>query len=277
MNRLDRQNSLACIIPQPLALIIGAGAVTCFGLLLMVAPARSDWWPYSTASASFSLKIKVFGYERSPAGDLWEVETQAQRADGATVIVDTLYRPHMPPDAFRQVRLPDGTIVRLVDAVSAKFTCRPKHLEVAPARRTLFSKPAPPDCLGASDTLLGQTVLFGQPVDVVETWDLGSAGQRWVAPALGCKELQWQNATLRPDGSRRIELEGKLVSFTLGEPDPRLFDLGPSYAEVKLPSDLLRREMKAAGVPWIPELAEAGEQEDQHFALACQEPATPPQ
>jgi hypothetical protein len=97
-----------------------------------------------------------------------------------------------------------------------------------------------------------------------------------VASALGCKELQWQRASLQPDGSRRIRLEGKLVSFTLGEPDARLFDLGPSYAEVK-PSELLRRKMKAAGVPWIPELAEASEREDQHFAVACQVPATPPQ
>jgi hypothetical protein len=120
-------------------------------------------------------------------------------------------------------------------------------------------------------------VLFGQSVDVVKTWDLGSAGQRWVAPALGCKELQWQRASLQPDGSRRIEMEAKLVSFRPGEPDARLFDLGPSYAEVKLPSDLLRREMKAAGVPWSPELAQASEREDQHFAVACRVPVTPPQ
>jgi hypothetical protein len=89
-------------------------------------------------------------------------------------------------------------------------------------------------------------VLFGQKVAIVKTWDRGSGGEAWLAPALGCKELQWQQASLQPDGSRRIELEGKLVSFTLSEPDARLFDLGTSYTEVK-PSELLRREVKAAG------------------------------
>jgi hypothetical protein len=112
-------------------------------------------------------------------------------------------------------------------------------------------------------------VLFGQPVDLVKTWDRGSGGEEWLAPALGCKELQWQTASLQPDGSRRIEAEGKLVSFTLGEPDARLFDLGASYAELK-PSELLRREMKAAGVPWTPELAKESEKEDERYAAVCQ-------
>jgi hypothetical protein len=126
------------------------------------------------------------------------------------------------------------------------------------------------------DKLLGQTVLFGQQVDVVKTWDLGSGGEEWLAPGLGCKELQWQQATLQPDGSRRIELEGKLVSFTSGEPDARFFDLGASYAEIK-PSELLRREMKAAGVSWSPELAEESVGEDQKYAAARGIAATPPQ
>jgi hypothetical protein len=126
------------------------------------------------------------------------------------------------------------------------------------------------------DKLLGQTVLFGQQADVVKTWDRGSGGEEWLAPALGCKELQWQDATLQPDGSRRIEMEAKLVSFRPGEPDARLFDLGATYAEIK-PSELLRREMKAAGVPWSAELAEESVQEDQSYVAACQVAPTPPQ
>jgi Fic family protein len=46
------------------------------------------------------------------------------------------------------------------------------------------------------------------------------------------------------------------------------------YAEVK-PSELLRRELKAAGVPWSPELAEESVQEDQRYAAACQVAAVP--
>jgi hypothetical protein len=73
------------------------------------------------------------------------------------------------------------------------------------------------------------------------------------------------------NGSRRVRLEGKLVSFSSGEPDPRLFDLGARYDEVK-PSELLRREMKAAGVTWGPRLAEKGVKEDQRYSEACEVP-----
>jgi len=71
-------------------------------------------------------------------------------------------------------------------------------------------------------------------------------------------------------GSRKIREEGKLVSFSLSEPDPRLFDLGAGYAEVK-PSELLRREMKAAGRALI---AERAVEEDQKYAATCEVPVT---
>ena len=268
MKRLNRQNYWACITPHPLVLIIGVGAVAWFALLV-AAPARGDWywWPFQKAPAAFSLKIKVTDYERNAGGELMEVETRAQRSEGATVIVDTMYFSRIPR-TIRAIRLPDGTRISLVDAVSAKSTCRPKHPEQAPVRQTLFSGPKPPNCLGPSDKLLGQTVLFGEKVAIVKTWNHGSGGEAWLAPLLGCKELQWQNAILQPDGSRKIKEEGKLVSFSLGEPDPRLFDLGAGYAEVK-PSELLRREVKAAGDLWSPQLAEEGEREDFRYAAAC--------
>ena len=250
MSPLDRQIVRGCIRPS---LFVGASAVTSL-VLLGAALGRGDSWPYTRAPVPFTLKIQETDYEQDPAGNLAAVQTQAQRSDSATVTVVTRYRTPVPR-TLREIRLPDGTSVRLVDAISAKSTCRPKHREVAPVRETLYSAPRPPNCLGALDKLLGRTALFGQPVNVVGTWDLGSGGERWVAPALGCKELQWQNATLQSDGSRRIDFEGKLVSFTLGEPDVRLFDLGASYAEMK-PSELLRRQLEAAGVHWNPEACE---------------------
>jgi hypothetical protein len=267
MRSLHRQISWVRIAPQPLALIIGAGAVICLALLV-AARARSDQWPYRSAPAAFTLKIEMTGYGRNTGGVPMRVETQAQRSDGATVMVDTTYNPHMPSYTFRAIRLPDGTKIKLVDAVSAKSTCRAMRREAASPPQALSFARKPPDCLGAADKLLGQTVMFGQTVDLVKTWDRGSAGEEWLAPALGCKEVQWQNADLHPDGSRRISLEGKLVSFTVGEPDARLFDLGTTYAEVK-PSELLRREVKAAGDPWSPHLAEEGEREDYKYAAAC--------
>jgi len=268
MNCLGRRNSLLPITPQRLTLIIASGALVSLALLVATR-ARSDQWPYRSAPAAFSLKMEMASYDRNSAGDLWQVETQAQRSDGATVTVATLYfPPHVRPRTIRVIKLPDGTWVRLVDAMSAKSTCRPKRREVAPARETSSYGRRPPDCLGHLDKLLAQTVLFGQKVDIVKTWDHGSAGQEWLAPALGCKELQWQNASLRPDGSRRIDMEGKLVSFNLGEPDARLFDPGTGYTELK-PSELLRREMKAAGVPWSPELDEEADKEDYRYTAVC--------
>jgi hypothetical protein len=267
MDRLERRNPWVRITLRRLVLILGAGAVAWFGLLV-AEPTRSDSWPYRAAPTPFSLKIRVTDYERNPAGNLAWVMTQAQRSDGATVIVETVRGPHVQPHTFRALRLPDGTRVTLVDAVSAKSTCRPKQREVAVAREVSPGAPGSPNCLRPLDKLLGRAVLFGQEVDVVKTWDLGSGGEEWLAPALGCKELQWQNATLQPDGSRRIELEGKLVSFTLGEPDARFFDSGVRYAEIK-PSELRRREMQAAGVPWSSALEQVSVREDYEYAAAC--------
>lgn len=268
MNHHGRQNVWVGITLLHLPLMIGAAATLL--ALIPSAPARSDWWPYTTAPAPFTLKIQVTDCTWNPAGNLKEVTTQAQRSDGATVTVYTVLR------TFRAVRLPDGTKIRLVDAISAKSTCRPKLRELATVRETLSDAPRPPNCLGPLDKLLGQTVLFSQQVDIVKTWDRGSGGQEWLAPGLGCKEFQWQNAVSEPDGSRKIGSEGKPVRFSLGEPDPRLFDLGASYAEVR-PSELLRREMRASGVRWNSELAKEAAQQDEGYAAACQMSTAPPQ
>ena len=267
MKRLDGRIFWLRITPQSLALTVGAGAVICFALLV-AARARSDQWPYRTTPQAFTLKIEMAAYGPSASGMPRHVETQAQRSDGATVVVGTTYNPRMPSYTFRAIRLPDGTKIELVDAVSAKSTCHPMHRQGDSQLKVSSFSRQPPDCRGAADKLLGRTVLLGQAADLVKTWDRGSAGEEWLAPGLGCKELQWQTATLRPDGSRRIEAAGKLVSFALGEPDARLFDPGTSYAEVK-PSELLRREMQMAGLPWSSDLDKAGEREDHEYATAC--------
>lgn len=133
MGRLNRPNCLVSVTRSRLAFILGAGAATWLALLA-ASPARSDsyWWPYQKALAAFSLKIKVTDYERRAGGELMDVETQAQRSDGATVIVDAMYFPR-PPHTIRMIRLPDGTWIRLADALSSKTTCRPKRRELAPA------------------------------------------------------------------------------------------------------------------------------------------------
>ena len=230
---VDRHIFRECITLYRPPLLVGASAVTLL-VLLVAAVGRSDSWPYTTAPVPFTLKIQETDYERNFAGDLAKVETQAQRSDGATVVVVTTYRTPVP-STFRAIRLPDGTRLRLVDAISAKSTCRPKHREVAPVRDTLSIARRPPDCLGPLDKLLGRTTLFGQLVDVVKTWDRGSGGEEWLAPALGCKEFQWQNATMQSDGSRRIDLGSKATQFHAGRTRCTTLRLGcPLYRDQAL-------------------------------------------
>jgi len=268
MKCLDHHNWLVSITHSRLAFIIGAGAVAWFALLA-ASRARSDsyWWPYQKALAAFSLKIEVTDYKRKAGGEVREVDTQAKRSDGTTVVIATLYLPQGPPHTLRVIRLPDGGWIKLVDALSAKSTCRPKLLAKASARKTLSSAPKPDDCVRPLDKLLGQTELFGQRAEIVKTWDLGSGGEKWVVPGLGCMVLQWQRAELRPNGSRTIQEEGKPVSLILGEPEARLFDMGASYNEVK-PSELLRLEMRAAGRPWSP-LMPKETRDDYEYDEAC--------
>jgi len=273
MVHVDPRNSWRSVSLHRQALIIATGGVICLALLL-AAQARSDQWPYRSAPTPFCLNIKVIAYDHGPVGKLRLVQTEARRSDGLTVTIDTTYPRHRPSLTFRVMKMPDGTRISLADSISSKSTCRPKRQDVPPSVDTSPVGGKPPCRLRHGDMLLGQTVLFGQQVELVKTWYGSREVQEWLAPALGCKLLQWRTATLQPDGSRRIENEGKLVSFALGEPDARLFDPGTSYAEVTS-SEMLRRVGKAAGLPWSPEAAEEGIRDDQFQAATCQEAVFP--
>jgi hypothetical protein len=186
-------------------------------------------------------------YERSSAGDLkiFSREFVARRHDGTTSVVETDELDKLPP--LRKVATLDGTMIWLLD--SAKVKSSYPKLVNGEARAVIerVTKPRP-DCgvgVSAGVSAGGYDVVSGQKT-VVGTSKL--PGNRtlkfWLAPDLTCEMVRFVQSL---DDSGIILTEGRLLTLTIGEPDPRLFDLGDTHLEV-MPSELRSRQFRTAGL-----------------------------
>lgn len=54
----------------------------------------------------------------------------------------------------------------------------------------------------------------------------------WLAPELNCTSVKYVVSKPAPDSGWTVEAHGEATSITLGEPDPRLFDLPTDYSEL---------------------------------------------
>jgi hypothetical protein len=136
--------------------------------------------------------------------------------------------------------------------------------EVAQMRERQLAPPT--SCVFiAGDTLVGYGQVLSHPVAIVQrtaadvqTW--------WRAPDLGCVTLQYRVQRKQADGSLSVTAEGRAKSLRLEEPDPRLFDQGEAYTELK-PSDRLRRELRSRGIPWNEGIQRQADRDDQRYSL----------
>ena len=173
-------------------------------------------------------------------------ETVARRSDGTTARVKSVG----PRNALRNVRdlsFLDGRFVTLFDSVRVKSTWPQKSAAEAGAMKWALTNPQR-DC-GAHppQTVLRHDSVDGEEVVVIQL----VAGQyrltRWVAPKLGCEALYYKSEAIKADGSFSVSVEAKLSQFVLGEPDPKWFDPGQDFPEVK-PSDAYRLLLKDMGL-----------------------------
>ena len=168
---------------------------------------------------------------------LFNREIIARRSDGATATVEfALGRP-----GFRKVILPDTTKTWLVDDLRAKTSWRKMNEEA----QALMNQVAHPiaDC-GLGERISGDAVVAGQrTLLVVDDSNPNVQEKRWFAPDLGCNIVQYQKLTKQ--GNLLTEIQS--FKLLVAEPDPQLFDLGASYAEV-LPSELIKRHSAAVGL-----------------------------
>ncbi len=176
----------------------------------------------------------------------------AQRTDGSRVEVRRM-SPGQPGDhRIRTVILPDMQHIKIADAVGLKTTGVPWPPENVTRYRK--SRPTPEsDCLLTGlggDNVLGYKVAGKETIRGLAVIKLVRDGapsplQAWQAPALGCEEVQrnarFDNMIL----SHTSDLE--MVSYTLGDPDPALFEFA-SLREAT-PGVFYLTLFKAAGWP----------------------------
>ena len=206
----------------------------------------------------FTLQTETFSFPNGAQGDLMSKDLTARRSDGTTVVVSTLLprKPH--PRMLRDIRYPDGRVVRLVDPVAAKTEF--VRQEEAARRNQLLLSPPPGCVLVGWEKPSGTDTVLGHTVDVVTSF----GHMVWRARDLGCETVQSREGYKHGDGFL-LEGETTAVSLKLGEPDPRLFDEGVNYAEVK-PSELLRRQMAHVGVTWNDDLEREAVHLDQFYS-----------
>ena len=228
MARKWRVRILAMVLTGVLA------SLSCYSLgryLTPVVLAQASVTPYV-------LKVEIYSFARDPRGRLGITETFGRQSDGATVRLESMGPPEWGIQG-RQVTWTDGRSTTFVDYFKTKTTW-----SAIPAAKLASYNAArlhpPLNCIRAKDEYLaGSDNLFGQPVAIVEkdllTGNPPALGGRklteWDAPNLGCVTLTYTVEDKRPDGTWWRTTEQRVVSLTLEEPDPQLFEDEPAYTE----------------------------------------------
>jgi hypothetical protein len=245
-------------MPEPSAPSAYARAIFWVAIFLLVASTAQLFIVSNTASAQdqitpYVLNTEVYAFERDPHGELGIKTTLARRSDGASARVDSIGHISLGLTA-RRVEFIDGRIVIVVDAIKMKTTPRPIPAS-ALANLNALRLEGTPDCVRmAEETRVGQDTVAGQDVMVVVSESPIFNGQRtrkmtdWRAPALACRTLAYRVEDQQADGSWWLRTEGCVASLKLEESDPKLFDEGADYTEVK-PSEIQRKLLELRGIP----------------------------
>ncbi len=204
----------------------------------------------------YTLEIDTFNFETNPAGELISKKIEARRGDG-TWAGETTSLGKLGLEAGETVRrivFTDGRSLLLADSIAAKTTYPRMPAERVAAMKKALVEPRA-DCTSPGFVAIGSAVVAGQQATVVvhnePSKGSGGATQRlteWRIRALSCQRIQFRLEEAQADGSWKLVAEGRPVSLTLGEPDPRLFEERAGYVELK-PSERVRRQLTRLGHP----------------------------
>lgn len=176
-----------------------------------------------------------------------ELRTVAVRSDGSRVDVTREPRKGW---ITREISFANGTVQTVYDDVKTVSTSQVSSAEMQNHWKTL---PDPQASCAAPingvkpphpSVVKGTEVRLGIPVVRIFT---GSNLTVWMAPSLGCLALEhsvdWDSSH---PGTNLSEL--KVDTVTLGDPDPALFSIQPTYTEM-LPSQAQALHLRFASVP----------------------------
>jgi hypothetical protein len=210
-----------------------------------------------TRFTAFTLKTEL--YDQSEK--LYARETVAVRSDGTRVVLRT-GGPVLKPTWARKISYPDGGEVHVHEAIGARTTFQPSPTAKAQVA-TRLNPPA--NCLAEDLQLLRTQVLFGQNVAVLRGKKSKSRATDLLAPDLGCERLGYTYEEMTSDGAWKTVTEQKPVSLSLGEPDPKLFEIPATAVETK-PSDVSRKYRALFGQPETRQDKAQDERRDQHYS-----------
>ena len=255
----------SCNLPFLLVLVLAAvgGAVLKYEGLF-----TSKVFAQDTRVQPFYLEKTIVVPDQQGALVVFRKEITARRSDGATARAQS-FGSGTPPVYVRNVVLLNGANRTLFDAINARNTWPTLDSEsLNRLRHSLTS--APRDC-GAPENLLRFDQVRGEPVAVLQNIVPGKYRVvRWVAPGLGCEDLYSKSESLNSDGTFTLSLEAQTTDFTRGDPDPRWFDMGDTFTEMK-PSYAHRRFLQHIGMPLDSrealEFIQHGERSDQRYGV----------
>lgn len=199
----------------------------------------------------FTLEMESYEFSDGLPETLIAKETVARRSDGATARVDSMggIVGLQAGETERHILYLDGHALDVFDGVQSVVRFPQLSLKAMAFRKEEIVSP-PENCVFLGDSLVGYGTIRGYKVAKVKNMAIGQRTvTAWLAPELGCEQLQYQVEENEADGTTKVTSETRAVSLVTGEPDPKFFDVPDSYNSVQ-PSLALRKEADKLGAPW---------------------------
>ena len=212
----------------------------------------------------FVAETDVYEFRSNPQGTLFFKKVVARRSDGSTAEVSS--KGPIWSASMRKVAFMNGSTVSVFDFISARSSFQMKPQELAELKRKLNNSPA--DCVYRSDAqIIDRQTLFGQQVIVQQHLiNINQEQMRateWLAPKLGCEQLGYRYEVKQPDGSFKLQTDGRLISLEMKEPGAAFFDPAANFDEL-LPSEVMRRHYQKIGQPEPKEIEEQVKKADEY-------------
>jgi hypothetical protein len=240
----------------------------CFAASRLVLRSRPALVRAQTGITPFTLETEITSFVHDPHGAPHRRETLAVRSDGSRSTTST-FLGKIGLDAGetqRTIQFIDGRKVTMFLSLGVKNTWRPLGQAELQRLKARFFNP-PPDCSGSGLTLVKYETVEGQRVAMMthSSDELNWKVTVWLAPELACQKLRYLSYDKQPDGSFKLQTEGKATKLVLGEPDPAMFEEPAGFREVR-PSEAGRMVAEKYHIPISKEMQEDFDRGDRAYS-----------
>jgi hypothetical protein len=207
-----------------------------------------------SAATPFVLDVEVYVYRDNPDGRLAHKMVTARRSDGSTTLNENV-GPLEWGLMGRKIMFSDGRTISTIDSLGTKTTWPMTQRNTQTSPKGALAGPIQ-NCTGKNETFIGYSTVSNQDVAIVrqpllrglQTPDAPARVTDWRALSLGCQVLEYQVEQAEAQGAWQLVTKSKVVSLTLGEPDPQYFNVPATLTELK-PSDVQHKILQRVGMP----------------------------